>query len=68
MFELLFYSIEKKLEERSDIIIRYSTLDVRCSMFGLFDDQCSSFKTTRDPIYDTWYPILEPYQHIMDNH
>jgi len=29
------------IAEQSDIIIRCSTLDVQCSMFSLFNVQCS---------------------------
>jgi hypothetical protein len=36
----------KRLRCASDIIIRCSTLDVRCSMFNLFNVGRSSFKTT----------------------
>jgi len=38
-------SIIKYFEERSDTIIRCSTLDVRCSVCSISDIQRSSFKT-----------------------
>jgi hypothetical protein len=47
MFELLFYSIEKKLEEQSDIIIRCSTLDVRCSVYSMINVHLSKQPGTR---------------------
>jgi hypothetical protein len=50
LFNVQNFSLDLKkqmnlIAERSDIIIRCSTLDVRCWMFSLFDVRCSVCST-----------------------
>jgi len=48
LFNVQNFSLDLKkqmnlIAEQSDIIIRCSTLDVRCSMFSLFNVRCWTF-------------------------